>query len=57
MGPFQVKGIHYSYTQQYIQCSKAQSFDDYHANHRIMKETDPYRIKQIGFKIKHYQEE
>ena len=47
----------YFCTEQYIQCLKAQLFDNDLAYHRIMKEMDPYKIKQIGSRIKNYQKE
>ena len=55
--PFQVQGTQYSCTEQYIQCSKAQLLDDNLVHHWIMKETDPYKIKQIGSRIKNYVKE
>ena len=41
--------------EQHIQCSKAQLCDDDFAHHRIINETGPYKIKQIGSRIKSYQ--
>ena len=45
--PFQVEGTQYSCTEQYIQCSKTQLFDDDLAHHRIMKEMDPYKLSKL----------
>ena len=55
--PFHFEGTLYSCTEQYIQCSKVQLFDDDLVYHRIMKETDPYKIKQIGSRNKNYQKD
>ena len=55
--PFQVEGTQYSCIEQYIQYSKAQLFDDDLAHHRTMKEVNPYKIKEIGSRIKNYWKE
>ena len=50
--PFQFDDTHDSCAEQYIQCSKAQLFDDALVHNKFMRETDPYKIKQIGSRVK-----
>ena len=51
---FRIDNISYCCSEQYIQGSKAQMFDDEVAQHRIMISTEPSKMKTIGKRIRNF---
>ena len=54
---FQIDNICYNSVEQYLQCQKAATFDDNLSQTRIMRETNMYKIKKFGSKIKCFNHE
>lgn len=54
--PISVKGKSYCSTEQYYQHTKALHFEDDLAAKRIMDETDPLKIHNLGKRIRNYNE-
>ena len=46
---FTLDNIRYNCVEQYLQSEKAKLFDDDLCHARIMRETNPFKIKKAGF--------
>lgn len=51
---FDVDGVQYNCNEQYIMASKALIFKDSEAYKKIMRESRPYNIKQLGRQVKKF---
>ena len=49
-----VENTEYSCNEQFIQCAKAAIFDDDESQARILRETNPYKMKKLGSKVKNF---
>ena len=49
-----VDNVKYNSAEQFIQSGKASLFDDDVSHSRIMRETNPYKIKKLGSKVKNF---
>ena len=54
---FSVNNIKYNSVEQYIQSQKASLFEDDAAQARIHAESNPYKIKKLGSRIKNFSQE
>ena len=52
-----IDNVSYDSVEQYIQSEKAKVFDDDTCHSRIMRESNPYKIKKLGGKVKHYSQQ
>jgi ribA/ribD-fused uncharacterized protein len=50
--PFTVKNINYNCNEQFFTHQKALRFNDYETAEKILRETDPVKIKRLGKNIK-----
>ena len=53
---FKIDNVSYSSAEQFIQSQKVTLFDDDVSHSRIMKESNPFKMKKIGSKIRNYAE-
>ena len=51
---FTVENVMYNSVEQYLQSQKASMFDDDISQVKIMRETNPYKIRKLGSKVKKY---
>ena len=51
---FTMDNVTYNSTEQFIQSQKAALFDDDLSHAMIMKEENPYKMKKLGSKVKHF---
>ena len=51
---FRVDNMSYSCVEQYLQSSKASAFNDDVIQAKIMKESNPFRMKQLGSKVNNF---
>ena len=51
---FNVDGVTYSSSEQYIQSGKAQLFDDDITHAKIMKCVNPFECKKLGYNVKNF---
>jgi hypothetical protein len=57
MCSFDFKGVTYSSTEQWMMAMKALSMNDYESHEKMMNSSDPQYIKQLGRKVKNYDDE
>ena len=57
MSNFTIDNVQYNSVEQYLQSSKAAIFDDDCLHAQIMKETNPYKIKNLGNRVKKFSNE
>ena len=55
--PFTMDNVMYSCVEQRLQCMKAVIFDDDKNHAKIMKETNPFKMKKLGSKVKNFKQE
>ena len=54
---FMIDNVHYNCAEQYNQSEKAALFDDNITQSKVMKETNPYKIKKLGSHVRKFSED